>query len=48
MCDVIVLGGDAQSVVSGTRHVTNPSIGPSIGEMSIGMTNSLRLVPIYN
>ena len=29
-------------MLSGTRHVTNPSIGPSIGEMSIGMTNSLR------
>ena len=39
---LIFSAGDAQSVVSGTRHVTNPSIGPSIGEMSIGMTNSLR------
>lgn len=34
---------DARSVVEmiDGHHVINPSIGPSIGEMSVGMTNSL-------
>ena len=34
-------GGDAHSVEAGGINVNNPSIGPSIGEMSVAMTNSL-------
>ncbi|KAI0215928.1 E3 ubiquitin-protein ligase RNF19A [Lamellibrachia satsuma] len=34
-------GGDAHSVEAGGVNVNNPSIGPSIGEMSVAMTNSL-------
>jgi len=34
--------GDTRSVVETDGHrAINPSIGPSIGEMSVGMTNSL-------
>jgi len=34
--------GDTRSVVeTDGHHAINPSIGPSIGEMSVGMTNSL-------
>ncbi|XP_013390307.1 E3 ubiquitin-protein ligase RNF19A [Lingula anatina] len=33
--------GDSQSVDTGHPSLANPSIGPSIGEASVGMTNSL-------
>lgn len=34
-------GGDTQSMETTSHNVANPSIGPSIGEMSMVMTNSL-------
>ena len=37
----LIKGGDAQSVETTSHNVANPSIGPSIGEMSVAMTNSL-------
>ena len=40
LCVVAAL--DARSVLeTADGHHVNPSIGPSIGEMSVGMTNSL-------
>ena len=39
---VVPAAGDTRSVVeTDGHHAINPSIGPSIGEMSVGMTNSL-------
>ena len=38
---LILASGDAQSAETASHNVANPSIGPSIGEMSVGMTNSL-------
>ena len=33
--------GDSQSIETASHRVANPSIGPSIGEVSLPMTNSL-------
>jgi len=39
---MLCAAGDTRSVVETDGHrAINPSIGPSIGEMSVGMTNSL-------
>lgn len=38
----LCIGADNQSIeTTSHRAVTNPSIGPSIGDASLGMTNSL-------
>jgi len=42
LCVDVTAAGDTRSVVETDGHrAINPSIGPSIGEMSVGMTNSL-------
>ena len=37
----VLTGVDSQGVETASHNVANPSIGPSIGEMSVAMTNSL-------